>query len=75
MTNIFRVLLDSSSISIRINGATLIFLPNFPGATFIQRATITPDFRVTQTCVFVKYTHKNFRILKMKALFENEPHF
>ena len=26
----------------------LFFLPNFPGATFIQGATIIPDSRVTE---------------------------
>ena len=29
-----------------IQGAVLLFLQNFPGATFIQGATFIPNFRV-----------------------------
>ena len=36
-------------------GLLLFFLPNFPGATFIQGATFIPDSRVLW-----QYTHQNF---------------
>ena len=31
-------------------GLRLFFLPNFPGATFIQGATFIPDSRVIDMC-------------------------
>ena len=43
-------------------GLRLFFLPNFPGATFIQGATFIPDSRVHSKCWNIKRKITNLYI-------------
>ena len=52
-------------------GLRLFFLPNFPGATFIQGATYIPDSRATsKSSNNVKYSKWNFLIQNVTNLLE-----
>ena len=53
-------------------GLRLFFLPNFPGATFIQRATFIPDFRAAEAETMIttlKSLDKTDHLDKMTAFF------
>ena len=47
-------------------GLSLFFLPNFPGAKFIQGATFIPDSRVGIT--FLLHNHKENVIIRLLLL-------